>query len=122
MASTRKPKLGPARIDVEEDFEPIVISAEPTAEEDKLVLFYVGDEPYSVPRRPRPHIALRYISNARKHGDTAALDILLEDMLGVAGAEALRNAENITDDQMSEVLRRVQVLAMGSIKEGRGNS
>jgi hypothetical protein len=90
-------------------------------EEDRLHVFTIDGTEYTVPARPRPNIAIRFLWRQKEAGVMEAASELMEAMLGKEGFEALSTYEDLTDEQFSAVLAIVQKVALGSLEKSTGN-
>ncbi|NEE46838.1 hypothetical protein G3M55_19780, partial [Streptomyces sp. SID8455] len=64
-----KPKAAPA---VAEDFEPVRLTSKPADRAERIVLFYVDDTEYSIPKQVGRNHGLRYLRTMRKQGEALA--------------------------------------------------
>jgi hypothetical protein len=75
----------------------------------RVPLFYMDDEVYTVPRFPHPAVGLRYLKILHEEGDGEAQYYLLTEMLGEDGYEALMDFSEkgrITPDQFDAVMAK----------------
>ncbi|MER7814548.1 hypothetical protein [Streptomyces sp. NPDC096153] len=124
-ARKRTPAKRAAPSQPPEGFEPVRLSSkqsEPKAE-DRVVLFYVDDEPYTVPKRIGRNHGLRYLRTARRQGEPIAAQELLETLIGEDGYEALMNCDDLEDDQLDQIMNRLRDEALGAVEEEKqGNA
>jgi hypothetical protein len=102
---------------VAEDFEPVRLSSTPAAPEDRVVLFYVDDEPYSVPKKIGRNHGLRYLRTVRKQGEALAAQELLEVLIGEDGYNALMNCDDLNDDDLDRIMDRLRDEALGAVED-----
>jgi hypothetical protein len=80
----------------------------------RVVIFYVDGKPYSVPESPPANVSLNYANEVRRWGPLVASTYLLEVMLGSEGYDVLRSQMDLTDEQLAQVMEKVQAqLAKG---------
>ncbi|WP_020135045.1 hypothetical protein [Streptomyces sp. 351MFTsu5.1] len=102
------------------DFEPLRIAANDDVVEERVPLFYVGDDPYTIPKSIPPGVALQYLREAREHGRDLATAPLLTAVLGEDAYMALEQSKALTEDQMEWIINKVLDLALGrKTKEGK---
>lgn len=106
-------------------FEPIRISADEDVEEERVPLFYIGDDEYTVPREIAPGAALQYLRQARESGHELATPPLLIRVLGEDAYMALEQSKAVTEDQLEKIVKLIVDLALGQAekkKEGKGQA
>lgn len=113
-----KPKTTPT---VAEDFEPVRLTSKP-ADTDRIVLFYVDDDEYSIPKRIGRNHGLRYLQTMRKQGEALAAQELLEILIGEDGYEALMNCDDLEDAQLDQIMTRLRDMALGEVEEQEGKA
>lgn len=88
---------------------------------DRVVLFTIDDEEYTVPAKPKANVTLRFLDELRRTGNEmfAALS-LMETMLGKEKYQRFLDWEDLEDDQLSEVLEQVVSLAMSRVEGDQG--
>lgn len=98
-----------------ENSGPRVIVSSGKARE-RVVLFTIDDEEYSVPAKPGPNVTLKFLDEMRRTGNEmfAALG-LLEAMLGKEKYQDLLNYEELEDELLSDILEQVVGLAMSRV-------
>ncbi len=129
MASTTRQSTAAARkraaskpvngIDAD-DFEPIHIAANEDVVEERVPLFFIGDDEYTIPKAIPPGVALEFLREAREHGRDLATAPLLNRVLGEDAYTALEQSKALTEDQMQWIVDKVLDLALGrKKKEGK---
>lgn len=113
-----KPKTTPA---VAEDFEPVRLTSK-AADADRIVLFYVDDQEYSIPKRVGRNHGLRYLRTMRKQGEALAAQELLEILIGEDGYEALMDCDDLEDAQLDQIMTRLRDMALGEVEEQEGKA
>lgn len=91
----------------------------PGPSEERVEIFKLNGESYTIPRKPKVNIALRYLREVRTLGQELAVGKLLEDMLGIEGYNALMEYEELTAEQLQQVILVTTRIVMGSL-EGSG--
>lgn len=86
---------------------------------ERVVLFTIDDEEYSVPAVFGARITLRFLNDMRKHGEMTAVLALLEKTLGEDALEKLLDWEDLSDEIMGQIMDLVIDLV---IKESAKNS
>jgi hypothetical protein len=103
------------------DFEPIHIAANEDVVEERVPLFFIGDDEYTIPKAIPPGVALEFLREARQHGRDLATAPLLSRVLGEDAYTALEQSKALTEDQMEWIVDKVLDLALGrKKKEGKG--
>jgi hypothetical protein len=82
----------------------------------RVPLFYIDDDEYTVPAKPRPGIGLRYLWILRHQGEEQATAYILEAQLGTKGYQALMNYKDLTQAEFNQVLQRAIQLATGNLE------
>lgn len=80
---------------------------------DRVPLFSIEGVVYSTPAKPGPSIGLKYMRVLKNEGQEIAVAGLLEDMLGEAGFKALSECEDLTTEELEQVMNEVQKRALG---------
>lgn len=101
---------------------PMIVKSSGKAQE-RVVLFTIDDEEFTVPKKPGVNITLKFINEMRKSNNEmfAALG-LLEAMLGTAKYNQLLDYDELEDDLLSKILEQVVKLAMDRVEETSGKS
>ena len=102
------------------DFEPLRIAANDDIVEERVPLFYIGDDEYTIPKEIPVGVALQYLREAREHGRDLATAPLLTAVLGEDAYAALEQSKALNEDQMEWIINKVLDLALGrKKKEGK---
>ncbi|MGW0575115.1 hypothetical protein ACWD25_03915 [Streptomyces sp. NPDC002920] len=104
------------------DFEPIHIPANEDVIEERVPLFFIGDDEFSIPKTIPPGVALEFMREARQHGRDLATAPLLTRVLGEEAYEALEQSKALTEDQLEWIVDKVLDLALGRKKEQGGKA
>jgi hypothetical protein len=119
-AARKRAAAKPTSTEEAADFEPIRIPANDDVVEERVPLFYIGDDEYTIPKSIAPGVALKYMREAREHGRDLATAPLLTAVLGEDAYRALEDSKALDDDQMEWIVNKVLDLAVGrKAKEGK---
>ncbi len=110
---TKPPKPEPA--DPTEP-APVVLSTKTEVDESRKTLFSIDGVDYTIPARPRPNLALKFMWQTKTIGEDEAGINLLIAMLGEEGFKALSEYEQLTTEQFVQVMTIAQDVAMGSLE------
>jgi hypothetical protein len=116
--ATPKPVNGSGSL----DFEPIRIDADDDIEEERIPLFYIGDDEYTIPKLIPTGVALQYLRIAGERGQEFAAPILLTRVLGEDAYKALENSKGLKDDQLERIIQLVIDLALGRREKKEGKA
>ncbi|MFF7130401.1 hypothetical protein [Streptomyces sp. NPDC008240] len=104
------------------DFEPIRIAADDDVEEERVPLFYIGDDEYTIPRTIPKGVALQYLRHAGEVGHELATAPLLMRVLGEDAYMALEESKALTSDQLERIVDIIVKQALGAQeKEGKAS-
>lgn len=106
-----------------EAYEPVQISTKRSPDEpepERLVLFYIDGEAYSVPTQLPPAIGLRYLRDIREGGNTDyAMAGLLTEAMGEQAFDALADCDQVDGDAMARIVDKVMEIALGAAGQGK---
>lgn len=101
-------------------FEPIRIASNDDIAVERVPLFYIGDDEYTIPKSISPGVALQFLREAREHGRDIATAPLLTRVLGEDAYKALEQSEALEEEQMEWIVDKVLDLALSrKPKEGK---
>lgn len=84
---------------------------------DRVVLFTIDDDEFTVPKKPGMGTVMRYLNVARKTGnDLFAAQALVEEMLGEEAWDKFLNWEDLDDEVMGAVIEKCVSLAIKSVE------
>jgi hypothetical protein len=86
-------------------------SSEPV---DTVPLFEIDGVEYSVPRKPRANIALKYLATLEARGPEIASVYLMRAVLGDEGYAALSNCDSLTEAHLEWLIETLHGLVMGT--------
>lgn len=90
-------------------------------EKDRVVLFTIDDEEFTVPKKPGMGTVMRYLNVARKSGnDLFAAQALVEEMLGEDKWDTFLNWEDLDDEIMGKVIEKCVGIAVASVEDTKG--
>lgn len=115
----RKPTpAAPAPVTDRDEGAPEVVRLTTRKDQDevRIVLFSIDGAEYSIPRRPRMNVALQFMHMTRSQGDTAAMDYLLERLLGEDGYKALREYNDLTAEQFAKITAIASEVTLGALE------
>lgn len=90
---------------------------EQQGEPEMVDLFTLNGKTYQIPKKPKVNVALKFLRNARTSGEALAADVLLEDLLGKEGYEALTGYDDLTQAQLEQVMFIAQKTVLGSLEQ-----
>lgn len=105
------------------DFEPLQFTSPDTpAEQERVVIAYIDDYPLTMPAEISPNVGLKIMRTSRRSGDEAAMMQMLEEVLGEEGYERLENWSALTVDNLIDLFKVVQKVAMGALEVPKSSS
>ncbi len=132
MASTTRQSTAAARkraaakpVNGTEDrggFEPIRILANEDVVEERVPLFYIGDDEYTIPKNISRSVALQYLRQASEVGHELATAPLLIRAPGEDAYMALEESKGLTGEQMDQIVDIIVKEALGKQEEGGGKA
>jgi hypothetical protein len=127
MASTTRQSTAAARkraaakpvVGGDLEFEPIRIAANDEIEEERVPLFYIGDDEYTIPKTIPKGVALQYLRQASEVGHDLATAPLLIRVLGEDAYTALEESRGLSEEQLEKIVNIIVGQALGK-QEGVG--
>ncbi|HEY9353685.1 MAG TPA: hypothetical protein VIP28_10555 [Nocardioides sp.] len=104
------------------DFEPIRIDADDDVPEERVPLFYIGEDEYTIPKEIPKGVALQYLRHAAEVGHELATAPLLIRVLGEDAYTALEQSKGLKDDQLERIVDIIVKLALGKQEEKEGKA
>ncbi len=104
------------------DFEPIRIAANEDVVEERVPLFYIGDDEYTIPKHIPRGVALQYLRHASTVGHEVATAPLLIRVLGEDAYMALEESKALEEEQLERIVDIIVAQALGKQekeKEGK---
>ncbi|GGW15746.1 hypothetical protein GCM10018980_51900 [Streptomyces capoamus] len=103
-------------------FEPIRIASDDEVPDERVPLFYIGDDEYTIPKHIPRGVALQYLRHAAEVGHEVATAPLLIRVLGEDAYMALEQSRALTQDQLDRIVEIIVEQALGKQeKEGKAN-
>ena len=88
--------------------------------DDRADAFSINDVMYQISTRPPVNKALRYLHIARTQGTEAAIDYMLGVLLGEEGYEALMAFDDLTEEQLEQVITIASKIMTGAVESPKG--
>jgi hypothetical protein len=85
-------------------------------------LFELDGKTYQIPARPRVNLALKFLYKARTEGMEMAAAMLLVDLIGEEGFQALMDCDELEPDQLATIINAAQKVTMGGLEKALGES
>jgi hypothetical protein len=95
-------------------------SAASPAEEQRVPAFKVNGTVYTIAARIRTNQGLKYLHLARTKGSEIAIDYALELLLGEEGYEALREFDDLTEEDLKAVCDAAVRIMNGPVEGPKG--
>jgi hypothetical protein len=114
--TARKPRVTPV--------EPVDQPGDPESEATpagRMRLFTVDGVDYTIPRKPPANQVIKYLWQTKQFGHDHAIIQLLEDLAGRPAVLALMGHEDLTYEELSDVLATVRKATLGAVEVGLGN-
>lgn len=106
--------------DAHKNSGPIIVKSS-GEKQDRIVLFTIDDQEFTVPAKPGMKIALKFLNQMKKSdNEMFGMLQLLEDMLGPDQYDALLNYDELTDDLVGKIAEQCVSLALGNTQETVG--
>ncbi|MFF4346812.1 hypothetical protein [Streptomyces sp. NPDC001530] len=121
-AARKKAAAKPVNGSVDLDFEPIHIDADDDIEEERVPLFFIGDDEYTIPKEIPRGVALQYLRHAAEVGHELATAPLLIRVLGEDAYMALEQSKALKEDQLGKIVDIIIRLALGKQEEKGGKA
>lgn len=116
-AARKRPIAAPQGDDAPEI---ISLKTQPAAEVERRDLFEIDDVMYSIPVKVAVNKALKYLHIARMQGTEAGVDYMLGLLLGEEGYAALRNFDDLTEDDLAAVIKACEKVMAGAVENPKG--
>ena len=107
---------------LETEADALVFKSKKGPGKDRVLLFTIDDEEFTVPKKPGMGTVMRYLNVARKTGnDLFAAQALVEEMLGAEAWDKFLNWEDLDDEVMGKVIEKCVSIAVKSVEETSKN-
>jgi hypothetical protein len=119
-AAARKRAAAKPTPAVDEEYELVELSST-IEDEERVPLFSIDGEVYTVPKTVPQGFALEFVRLGREYGETVAAVRLLERLLGKEAYAALEQCPTLDDVKMQKIIDMAQKIAFGraEVKEGK---
>jgi hypothetical protein len=95
-------------------------SAENPPEDERVPAYRVNGVTYSILTKPKTNQSLEYLHLARTRGTEIALDYAMECLLGVEGYQALREFDELTEEDLKAVCDAANRIMAGPVEAPKG--
>lgn len=85
--------------------ELIALKSKKERKEQRVTLFSIDGKEYDVPLSIRPNKGLQILHVFRQKGETAGVSFMLETLLGTDGYDALLAFDDLTEDQLEQIIK-----------------
>lgn len=106
----------------EAEFEPVKIRSDAPVDEERVILFYIDDKAYDVPRVVPPNVSIKYMRNVLNEGGSYALAASMEEVLGAEAMKALAECRTTSQEQMKQILDLVERMLVAANEKTTGKS
>ena len=89
-------------------------------EDERVPAFSINGKTYSILTRPKTNAGLRYVHLARTRGQEIAIDFMLETLLGKDGYQALMDFDDLTEENLTDVINAAARIMTGAIETPKG--
>lgn len=113
-AAAAKPTTAPGDL----GFEPIRIADDDEVPDERVPLFYIGDDEYTIPKHIPRGVALQYLRHASEVGHEVATAPLLIRVLGEDAYMALEQSRALEQDQLDRIVEIIVEQALGKQEKG----
>jgi hypothetical protein len=111
----------------QQTFEPVRINRTDGQEEEREVLFILDDDDgkpveYTIPKKIRPNITIRYLQDTYDKGQEFALAAAMREVLGADAMEALADSEDVGEEEMQAIMNIVERKLLSQMNKALGKS
>lgn len=90
--------------------------------EERIPLFSIDGEVFTVPKEPSPAIGVRFLDNARRVANPLQAGLaLVEDMVGSGPYQKLLAWDDLDDDRLTQIINECIARALGGVSESAKN-
>lgn len=79
----------------------------------RVPLFYINDKMFTIEAKAKPNDSLRYLDITRRQGQEAAIGFMMETLVGVDGWQALMNYDELTEDDLEQIIKAAMKIMTG---------
>lgn len=94
----------------------VELTTTPDDQVERVELFSLDGKSYTIPRRPKANVALRYLYEVKQHGSEVAAGSLLMNLLGEENYLTLMDNDDLTLDQLKQVMELAQKVTLGNLE------
>lgn len=123
MAATAAARKRPQGLRAEDDFPEIIsLRSRPAGERDeqRKPVFEIDGTVYTIATKPIVSTAMKYAHMARTVGRDEAVDFMLEALLGEEGYTALREFDDLTENDLERVITIASKIMAGATERPKG--
>jgi hypothetical protein len=100
--------------------EPLRLSSTKPADfDEREPLFFIDDQEYTIPKRPRANLSLQFLEQVKTQGTDIAAAWLMEEMLGTEPYEALMDLDTLEPEQLTQITELCQKKVLGKAEPNR---
>ncbi len=120
-SSPRRKPAAPLAV-VDDDYELVELTST-VEEEERVPLFSIDGEVYTIPKVVPQGLALEFLRIAREYGENVAAGRLLERLLGERAYAALEQCPSLDGEKMQRIVDMAQKIAFGKaeVKGGKAD-
>lgn len=89
-------------------------------QDQRVPAFSINGTVYTIATRPKTNAGLKYIHLARTRGQEIAVDFMLETLLGKEGYQALMDFDDLTEQNLTEVIEAASKIMLGAVEGPKG--
>jgi hypothetical protein len=86
----------------------------------RVPAFSINGTVYTIATRPKTNAGLKYIHLARTKGQEIAVDFMLETLLGTEGYQALMDFDDLTEQNLTDVITAASKIMLGAVEGPKG--
>ena len=95
-------------------------SAKNPAKDERVPAYRVNGVLYSILTKPKTNQSLQYLHLARTRGTEIAIDYAMEMLLGTEGYQALREFDDLTEEDLQAVVDAANRIMAGPVEAPKG--
>ena len=88
--------------------------------DERVPAFSINGVTYTIATRPKTNAGLKYIHLARTRGQEIAVDYMLETLLGKEGYQALMDFDDLTEQNLTDVITAASKIMLGAVEGPKG--
>lgn len=87
---------------------------------EQVELFSIDGQSYYIPKKIKANLQLKYLKVLREEGELPATYVLLEGVLTPEGYQALMDYDDLSEDDLDNIMEIAQKIALGDLEEDDG--